>query len=161
MNKYLWDNQICIWGIYTKSKPMWTVSKLWWCNTHIDGLLRIWPYFSVLYTNCNDVIHIRAGCLVTGGYGDWRTDGCEIIPDPNDVTVVHCFHLSIFTILEVSPSAGDFYAPTMRWEDNSFGYPLAIILDRYKDKWLSVRLCLMFVQSGFINPDAINLETSL
>ncbi|XP_060079222.1 adhesion G protein-coupled receptor A3-like [Ylistrum balloti] len=39
-----------------------------------------------------------------GGYGDWRTDGCQIIPDPN-VTVVHCFHLSIFTILEVNSSS--------------------------------------------------------
>ncbi|KAK3095548.1 hypothetical protein FSP39_015980 [Pinctada imbricata] len=34
------------------------------------------------------------------GYGDWRTDGCHITDIVDNFTYVHCYHLSIFAILE-------------------------------------------------------------
>lgn len=37
-----------------------------------------------------------------GGLGDWRTDGCHITGVFRNFTTVHCSHLSIFAIIEVT-----------------------------------------------------------
>ena len=37
---------------------------------------------------------------VTGGYGDWKTDGCKIIDLAPTLVTVHCSHLTSFAILE-------------------------------------------------------------
>lgn len=39
--------------------------------------------------------------FLAGGHGDWRTDGCKITEQHNNVSVFHCYHLTNFVILQV------------------------------------------------------------
>ncbi|KAK3607062.1 hypothetical protein CHS0354_039716 [Potamilus streckersoni] len=35
------------------------------------------------------------------GYGDWRTDGCQVTDETENNVIVHCTHLTIFAVLEL------------------------------------------------------------
>ena len=69
----------------------------------------------VMYStpNCKPVIIIvisiddikKLSCCITDGYGDWRTDGCDIEHRTSSLVTVYCYHLTAFAILEVSKRA--------------------------------------------------------